>query len=300
MALPPEKLARVIIDTDARNEADDQYCIVHALLTPSFEIHGIVPAHFGTAKSPHSLQDSREEVMRLLGLMDLTDAVRVADGAAGAIPAAGTPPASPGAELIVEQAMKADERPLHVAFLGPLTDMAAALALEPRIQDRNLRVVWIGGGAWPAGGREYNLSNDIEAANVVFRSRLEVWQIPAPVYRMMGVGYAELMERALGQGAIGRYLVEQLIAWNARSVPGPIEYRSLGDTPALAVIMNPDGGRSEWRPAPQFSPSMHYLHPGRHRPIRVYDSIDVRFIQEDLFAKLTRFTRGVQETATFS
>lgn len=69
---------------------------------------------------------------------------------------------------------------------------------------------------------------------------------------MMAVGYAELMERVYDKGAIGRYLVEQLVAWNAASVDGPIEYRSLGDTPALSVIMNPKGGRSQWRPAPQF------------------------------------------------
>ena len=43
MALPREKLARVILNTDAKNEADDQYCIVHALLTPSFELPGSSP-----------------------------------------------------------------------------------------------------------------------------------------------------------------------------------------------------------------------------------------------------------------
>ena len=45
------KRTRVIIDTDAKNEADDQFAIVHALLTPSFELHGLIPAHFGTAMS---------------------------------------------------------------------------------------------------------------------------------------------------------------------------------------------------------------------------------------------------------
>ncbi len=40
---PPEKLNRVIINTDAKNEADDQFAIVHALLTPSFELHGFIP-----------------------------------------------------------------------------------------------------------------------------------------------------------------------------------------------------------------------------------------------------------------
>lgn len=38
----PQKRALVIVNTDAKNEADDQYAIVHVLLTPSFEIHGVI------------------------------------------------------------------------------------------------------------------------------------------------------------------------------------------------------------------------------------------------------------------
>jgi hypothetical protein len=30
----------VIIDTDAKNEADDQFAIVHALLSPSLDVRG--------------------------------------------------------------------------------------------------------------------------------------------------------------------------------------------------------------------------------------------------------------------
>jgi purine nucleosidase len=33
---------RVIIDTDAKNEADDQFAIVHALLSPSLEVRGLI------------------------------------------------------------------------------------------------------------------------------------------------------------------------------------------------------------------------------------------------------------------
>ena len=93
--MPPEKRTRVILYTDAKNEADDQFAIVHALLTPSFELRGLVPAHFGTAKSKTSLQDSHDEVMLLPRLMDLEGRVRVA-----------------GAELIVAQALEDDPRPL--------------------------------------------------------------------------------------------------------------------------------------------------------------------------------------------
>ena len=300
MSLPTDKMARVIINTDAKNEADDQYCIVQALLTPSFELHGIIPAHFGTAKSAHSMKDSHDEVMKILDLMELAGRVTVADGAEGAIPDQNAPVQSAGADLIIREAMKDDPRPLHIAFLGPITDMASALLMEPRIAEKNLRVIWIGGGEWPFGGPEYNLSNDIEAANVVFRSKLQVWQIPSSVYRMVAVSYAELMERVYDKGVIGKYLVDQLVDWNLRVHPGPIEYRSLGDTPSLSVIMNPNGGRWDWRPAPQFNTFMQYVHPGLHRPIRVYENIDVRFILEDFFAKIARFSRGVQETAKFT
>lgn len=299
MRLPPDKMHRVIINTDAKNEADDQYAIVQALLTPSFDLHGIIPAHFGAIKSKTSLKDSADEVHKILDLMDLSGQVRVADGAGGPIPDERTPVPSAGAEMILREAMKDDPRPLHVAFLGPLTDMASAILMEPRIARRNVRVVWIGGGHWPVGGREYNLSNDITGANVVFRSGIEVWQIPMTVYRMMAVGYAELHERVYDKGAIGKYLVEQLIDWNTRMVAGPIEHRSLGDSPAIGVMMYPDCGRWEYRPGPEWNDLMNYVQTGNNRPCRVYETVDVRFIQEDFFAKLSRFARGVREFARF-
>ncbi len=297
--LPIEKRARLILNTDAKNEADDQYTIVHALLTPTFDFHGIIPAHFGSIKSKTSLRDSHDEVIKILDLMNLKDRVRVESGAEGSMPDENTPMASAGARLIIEEGMKDDPRPLYVAFLGPLTDMAAALLIEPRLNERNVCVVWIGGGQWPVGGREYNLSNDIHAANVVMKSKVQLWQIPMSVYRMMAVSYAELMERVYDRGAIGKYLVEQLIDWNLRMHAGPIEHRSLGDTPALSVILNPNGGISEWLPAPEFNSLMNYVHTGANRPIKVYHSIDVRYILEDFYAKLNRFTRGEQELANF-
>ena len=92
---------RVIIDTDAKNEADDQFAIVHALLSPSFDLRGIIPAHFGfrPGRSERSMLDSREEVDLILRLMDLTDQVRVENGAPYALPDHKTPVPSPGAEL---------------------------------------------------------------------------------------------------------------------------------------------------------------------------------------------------------
>jgi purine nucleosidase len=292
----PARRTRVIVNTDAKNEADDQYAIVHAILTPSFEVHGIIPAHFGTRRGDNSLAESREEVDTLLNLMGLADEVRVANGAPTTLPDERTAVRSPGADLIIAEALRDDSRTLYVAFYGPLTDMASALLLAPQIADRDVIVVWIGGGPWPAGGAEFNLSNDIHAANVVFRSKLPVWQIPSTVYKLMAVSYAELRAKVYPHGPLGRYLVDQLVEWNSRWVPGPIEYRSLGDSPAVGVIIYPDCGHWQSRPAPEFNADMSYRHSGNNRDIRVYDSVDARFVHEDFFAKLAAFAQA-QEIA---
>ena len=47
--------------------------------------------------------------------------------------------------------------------------------MEPAICER-MTVIWIGGGIYPKGGREFNLAQDIAAANVLFKSKMPVWQ----------------------------------------------------------------------------------------------------------------------------
>jgi inosine-uridine nucleoside N-ribohydrolase len=79
VAFPAEARRQVIVNTDAKE--DDQYAIVHAVLTPSFELHAIIPAHYGTRKTPVSLQESHDEAIKLLRVMDLEGDVRVVDGA---------------------------------------------------------------------------------------------------------------------------------------------------------------------------------------------------------------------------
>lgn len=281
---------RLIIDTDAKNEADDQFAIAHALLSPSLDIAGIVPAHFGDARSRHSMQDSRDEVDLLLRLLDRDDVV-VANGAEHAVPDPLTPVDSDGARLIIREARKPG--PLFVIFLGPLTDMASALLLDPSIADNpDLTVVWIGGTPYDevTGGErrgEFNLSNDVTAANVVFQSRLRVWQIPMTVYRMVGVGYAELDEKVAPHGELGEYLVRQLKEFNAEHVDPEIEYRSLGDSPAVSVVLNPDGAVWRHRPVHVFGDDARMTNViVEGRSVLVAESVDVRFLLEDMFAKI--------------
>ncbi|MFI6744330.1 nucleoside hydrolase [Nonomuraea sp. NPDC050451] len=286
---------RAIINSDAKNEADDQFAIVHGLLSPTFDIRGLIPAHFGTRRTPRSMEESREEIDLLLDLLGLTDSVTVANGAATALPDEHTAVDSPGARLIIEESKLASERdPLYVAFLGPLTDMASAILLDPELVRRPVVVIWLGGPGYRGydeGPRiEFNLSNDVHAANVVFDSGITVWQVPQDVYTMVSVSYAELEEKIGDAGPLGRYLIKQLHEVNAVYHPWPIESRSLGDSPAIALMLFPGSGNLRVRPAPRFGMDGSYL-PGSNHPIKVCEEIDVRFLLEDMFAKIRAFGR---------
>ncbi len=287
--IPDDKKVRVILDTDVKNEVDDQFAIVHALLSESILLKGIVPAHFGTEKSSHSQKDSYEETMLLLRKMQMQNMIRVENGAQTALTDEATPIDSNGARLIIEEAMREDERPLYLAFLGPLTDMASALLMKPEIAEKNLIVLWIGGREYPTGGWEYNLKNDICAANVVFKSSVPLWQVPRNVYRMMPVSFAELWDKVHPYGEIGAYLAENVVNFNNEWKSRPAEYRILGDSPSVGIILFGDCGEWEWKPAPSFDENMHYVHTGDYRPIKVYKNLNARFILDDFYAKLKLF-----------
>ena len=233
-------------------------------------------------------------LLKLLDLMDLTGKVPVYPGAREEIKSETEYEYSEGARLIVEEAMKEDSRPLYAIFLGPLTDMACAYLHEPAIAGR-VTVIWIGGGKYPEGGFEFNLSNDIKAANVILQSPIELWQVPINVYTKMLVSFAELEEKVRPYGKVGRYLFDQMMEFMAsipdnRSWPSG-ECWSLGDSPTIGILLNPQQFLSHQGEAPVIDENMAYHFTGSGRTIRIYDDINARFILEDMFSKL-RLTYG--------
>ncbi len=287
--VPAQKKIRLIISTDAKTEADDQFAIVHALLTPKFVIRGIVASHFGTHRTERSMEESYEEVQKVLSLMDMQGQVDVYRGAEKPLEDESIPVVSEGSEAIVREALTDDPSPLCVICIGPLTDMASAYLQDSRVGKR-VQVIWIGGGAWPEGEFEFNLSNDLIAANVVFSSDLELWQVPKNVYSMMRVSLAEIQDKVMPCGKIGEYLFEQLVVVNDAfgdvALWPPGESWCLGDSPTIGLLLDQHEYDYAVEPAPRFAEDMLYLHGQDNRPIRVYNAVDSRFILEDFFSKL--------------
>lgn len=292
--VPSEKMVRVITDTDAKNEADDQFAVVHALLSPRFDNVAMIAAHYGIDRDRDSMQKSYEELETVFSKMGFSTDGMLYHGSERPMRTKKEILASDGSALIIQEAMKDDVRPLFALFLGPLTDLAAAYLTEPKIADR-LTAIWIGGGAYPGGGVEFNLGNDIHAANVVFASPIELWQVPKNVYEMIPVSLAELEVRVRPCGTIGRYLFDQLNEHTHEEIPRKSAFRTgeswvLGDNPAVGLILYEHRFEFDWICAPQIGMDMQYIHTGQNRPIRVYRRIDPRLILEDLYAKLVLFS----------
>lgn len=292
--VPPEKMIRVILDTDAKNEADDQFAIAHALLSPRFDNRAMIAAHFGTMKSDTSMLDSYNELVKVFDLMEMDKSI-LFKGAEGKMTSPDEPIYSEGAMKIIEEAMADDPRPLYVAFLGPLTDMASAYLINPEIA-KKLTVIWIGGGNYPEGGYEYNLNNDLIAANVVMASGMEVWQVPEHTYQQMLVSISELEVRVKPHGKIGEYLFNQMVEWGQtffgkRSYLRTGECWYLGDSPVVGLLLNPHPNDYVMEKAPHIGDDFSYSKERYDHEIRVYEHIDSRFVMEDMYAKLTLFAQ---------
>lgn len=274
------KRLRVIIDTDAACEADDPYAIVHGLLTPRFIVKGILAEQFGV---PGSAQRSYDAIQHLLEVMDIHD-MPVLHGA-DPLESENAAPQCEAADFIIQEALKDDPHPLYVLCQGALSNVAAAINKCPEIQDRFI-CIWIGGGFYPKGGQEFNSANDYHAANAVFSSRLEVWQVPMGTYTQMQIGYAELEHKVRPCGKVGEYLFEQMMDYgkDAGWITG--ESWVIGDQPAIGLALNPGCGRYRMQSAPRFGEGGAYVDCPENREIRVYEEIDQRYIFEDLFSKL--------------
>ena len=197
---------------------------------------------------------------------------------------------SQAVEFIIEQALKEENHPLYILAMGAITNVAAAFRKCPEIIKR-VTVVWIGTHGTRYGTvpfREFNAGNDVKAANEVLQSGARIWLIPSYVYTTMHIGLAEIQNRIYPYGEIGRHLFENMVSYNmtdeAAWTQG--ESWSLGDSPSVAVTLNPECGHYAETKAPWVGEDTSSV-PREGSPlIRVYSDVDSRYVLEDFINKL--------------
>lgn len=182
--------SRIILDCDPGY--DDAAALILAAGSPDIEILAVT-----TVAGNQTIEKVTRNARRVMALAGLTD-VPLAKGATrplinppvvcpeihGETGLDGTTLASEGeevavdsrhaAQLIVDIVMREPEGTVTLVPTGPLTNIALAVRLEPKIVERVKTVVLMGGGCRIGNVgpfAEFNIENDPEAAAIVFEEK---------------------------------------------------------------------------------------------------------------------------------
>lgn len=224
----------MVLDTDTYNEVDDQFALAFLLRSAEqVSLRAVYAAPFYAqpffptplvrwrSDSPEDgMERSYEEILHIIALCGEAFPGQVKKGSRRFLPDRHTPVSSPAALDLAERAMAySPERPLYVAAIAAVTNIASALLLNPEIAGRMVVCALIG-NAWDVPATdEFNLMQDVAAAQVLFESGVPLVQLPCEgVVDRFAITVPELRARLEGQGPLCAYLLDaarELIEWCA-------------------------------------------------------------------------------------
>ena len=300
----PEKI-KILIDTDANNELDDQHALAYAFLNDDvFEIVGVT---VNNTINGEGIQGHYDEALRIIRLFNLEDEMPLKKGAVGLyseiVPGINEPDfdGHEAVNFIISEAKKVKDEKLVLVPVGKLTNIALALEKAPEIKD-NVKVVWLGAN-YPDPG-EYNLVNDTTAVNPVIESGVEFEMVTVRYGKPSGTAAVtvtpdEIKEHVAGKGPtaekpitgrhggefdnFGDYSVDLFEHINLHGNPPS---RALFDMAALAIIKNPEWAEQKTIPAPQLKGKSWVEQPNNDNKIVIWENFDRDAIVNDFFEKM--------------
>jgi purine nucleosidase len=203
---------RLIIDTDAMAEVDDQHALAYALFSGNhFEVEGITVNRGSdyperTAHRPYfgrvDIDDHFTEAVNV-ARMCTSPHVPVLKGPAGNYRQLkgnvnnSTFDGSDAVNFIIERAHAPSDRPLHIYAMGNLSNIALALLKDPTIAAK-IEIWWLG-TEWPNNWACNNHAGDLDAVDAILANPENVPFniIPWP---HLGATFVEIRDRMTGRG----------------------------------------------------------------------------------------------------
>jgi protein-S-isoprenylcysteine O-methyltransferase Ste14 len=314
-ASEPQRI-RVILDTDANNELDDQHAIAYLLFnSATFDAEAIT---VNRTSGGGTIDDHAREAERIVRLCRAEARVSVIKGASGSFEQIAPHAAesafdgSAAVETIIARAHASDARPLVVVAIGKLTNVALALKKDPSIA-AHVRVVWLGSN-YPDPG-EYNQENDRAAVNYTIDGE-EPFEIALVRYgkpsgtdavrvtmdeirrNMAGAGpriSTPIVGRSGGEfSRFGDYSVDLFAHAQMNGTPPS---RALFDLAAVAIVKQPAWATPTRIGAPTLVQGKWIDRPGNARTITIWHDFDRDAIVQDLFRSVGRSNQDVKTPA---
>lgn len=303
------KKLKILIDTDANNELDDQHALAYAFLNPAvFDVVGVT---VNNTRNGYGIQGQYDEAERIIRLFDLENEVPLFLGADRSYeeiaPNIGQKnfDGYEAVDFIIQEAMKVKDEKLILVPVGKLTNIALAILKEPKIIPR-VRVVWLGGN-YPDPG-EYNLENDISSVNPVIVSGVEFEMVTVRYGKPSGTSAvsvvpAEVDQFLKGKGPVssntitgrhggkfnsfGNYSAN---LFEEAEMYGNPPSRSLFDMVVLAILKNENWGEKKQIPAPKLVGKAWEEQPDNTNMIWYWENFDRDAIVKDLFELMEKNT----------
>jgi inosine-uridine nucleoside N-ribohydrolase len=298
---------RLIIDTDANNELDDQHALAYAFNNQDiFDIEGIT---INNTRYGDGIEGHYQEAMRILKLCNEDKNIPVFKGASGLFSDIVSHvnenefDGKDAVDFIIAQAKLKDERKLVLLPVGKLTNIALALRRAPEIRDR-ITVVWLGSN-YPEPG-EYNLDNDTTSVNPVIQSGVPFEMVVVRYDKPSGTGAVsitreEINSKMPGKGVVAKGAVEgrhggefktfgdySVNLFEHAQMHGNPPARSLFDMAAVAVLKNPTWAQKVKIPAPQLSGNSWIVKDKAKHSIWIWENFKRDAIIEDMFRGLNK------------
>jgi purine nucleosidase len=288
---PPDGPVRMVLDTDTYNEIDDQFAVVHALLSPDrLKVEALYAAPFYNNHSSgpaDGMEKSHEEILRLLDRLNLSPDGFAFRGSAGYLSGLDTPQESDAARDLVQKAMSAGDDPLYVVAIGAITNVAAAILLEPEII-RRIVVVWLGGQPLHSpSAHEFNLKQDIHASRLLFDCGVPFVQIPCSgVASHLTTTVPEIDAYVTGRGPLGDFLAERFKGYSNDHYAWA---KQIWDIAAIGYLLNPRWVPTDLVHSPILTDQVTWSVDRSRHMIRIASSLDRNAIFRDLFQKIETY-----------
>ncbi len=303
--IPPPAPQRVpmVLDTDTANEIDDQFAVVHALLSQDrLQLEAIYATLFlRQGDSPaRGLDESEAEIHRLLERLEVDGSGRVYRGADRFLSDDVASLTNAASDDLIQRAMSPRDGPLWVVAIGALTNIASALNSAPSIAGR-IVIVWLGGQPQHRDdAREFNLYQDPIAARTVFASGAPLVHIPCyGAASHLLTSTAELDAYVRPQGAIGEYLSD-IFRDHSEQYPG--RSKEIWDLSATGYVISDSWVPTRSVARPALSQAMQWVTQPDDAPLAAF--AEAQYVRRDaifndLFTKLSEFHAG-QRSAGFA
>lgn len=120
-----------------------------------------------------------------------------------------------GVDLLIEKIKQAKDQ-LTIAAIGPLTNLALALVKEPSISGQIKEIVLMGGAAGSGNitpVAEFNLLNDPEAADLVFRSGVPLTMIGLEITTSVRIYEPDIRPWRDAKSTVVKSLYDNTVSW---------------------------------------------------------------------------------------